>query len=102
MSAGPMRSAVLLAATAIAALAGCPGSQDVDFGDDGPDCPAGETCTELPDTCVPDRVVGSFELCSRTTDDSYLVVVTYAGSGAIDLASSELRVNSTTLDAATI
>ena len=84
-------------------LTGCPSAQPFDLctevACDGT-CNATTGECELPtDTCTPDRVVGDFEICTRTTDDSYVVVAAYTGAGTIDLAASEVRINGTPIDA---
>lgn len=85
------RATVLLAVC----LLGCPASHDVDL-DDGT-C-VGDACVEPTDACAPDRPVGPFEICTRTTDDSYVVVAVYGGAGQIDLAASEVRLNGAPVD----
>lgn len=90
------RAVVLCAA--VFALAGCPGEQDVDL---DPDPCEGEGCDEPPpDSCAPDRAVGPFEMCTKTTDSGYVVVAVYGGAGKIDLAASEVRLNGARVDVA--
>ncbi|MBL0215361.1 MAG: hypothetical protein IPQ07_15925 [Myxococcales bacterium] len=95
----------LAALTALGfSLAGCPGSQSIDLCDDPATC--GETCAttgdcpQPTDTCTPDRAVGDFAICTRTTNDSYLVVAAYTGAGTLDLATSDVRLNGAPFDAA--
>lgn len=89
----------------IGALAGCPASQDIQLCDTETACDGtcnaatGECTDDPPDSCTPDRTVGDFAFCARTTDDSYLVVAQYRGAGALDLAASDVRLNGSALDA---
>ena len=80
----------------LAVLAGCPSSQSVDL-TTGP-CNAAGECLEPEDSCIPDRKVGDFKICTRTTDDSYLVIAEYAGAGKLDLAASDVRLNGASID----
>jgi glycosidase len=79
----------------VALLAGCPGSQSVDL--TGP-CNAAGECLEPEDSCIPNRTVGDFTICTRTTDDSYLVIAAYGGAGKLDLAASDVRLNGESID----
>ena len=86
----------LAAAAAIAvALGGCPVSHDPKLGDDeectGADCPA-------PTSCNPNRKAGDFLVCARSTDDAYVVVAVYTGSGTLDVGASEIRLNADAID----
>ena len=77
-------------------LAGCPSSQPTDLTGS---CIERGDCPEPTDTCTPDRPVGDFAICTRTTADSYLVVAHYGGAGTIDLDASEVRLNGEPIDA---
>lgn len=70
-------------------LLGCPASQDPDLGGE---C-TGDECVEPEGTCTPDRTVGDLAFCTRTTDDSYIVIAQYQGPGTVDLAASEIKLN---------
>ena len=67
-------------------------------------CDVGTVCDPLSGTCVeagecvPDRVVGDFSFCFKTTVDSYALVIRYDGPGEIDLATSSTRLNDQVLD----
>ena len=78
-------------------LFGCPASQDPTL--EGGEC-TGEECVEPVDSCTPNRVVGPFQMCTRTTADSYVVVAAYSGPGALDLATSEIKLNGAAVDLA--
>lgn len=88
------------------ALAGCPASHSWEpcsetACGDGASCNAATGACEEPDptaACTPDRTVGDLAFCARTTADSYVVVATYTGADAIDLAASEVRQNGAPLD----
>ncbi len=104
----------------LALLAGCPsmGSPPPggggDGGGNGPDggttvdlcqdvtCDPGTFCDpgtgECGTTCTPDRTVGDFDFCFSRSDDGYLVVVDYTGTGDIDLAASDVSVNGVSFD----
>ncbi|MBA3451738.1 MAG: hypothetical protein H0T42_01425 [Deltaproteobacteria bacterium] len=79
----------------LAVLGGCPSSQSPDLV--GP-CSATGECLEPEDSCIPDRRVGDFTICTRTTEDSYLVVAAYSGAGTLDLAASDVRLNGASID----
>lgn len=87
----------LAAALSVLVLAGCPSSSDPHVtepctpGDEA--CPVSQTCDEL--TPVGD----SFQLCTRTDAASYTVVVKYTGAGQVALDQSDIRLDSTPLDA---
>ena len=91
--AGVTRSTLLL----VALLAGCPSSQSPDL--TGPCSVTGE-CLEPEDSCIPDHTVGDFTMCTRTTDDSYLLIAKYIGAGTLDLAASDVRLNGASIDVA--
>lgn len=58
-----------------------------------------QTCVPASEpACTPDRTVGDFGFCVATTTDSYDVVVRYTGSGQLDLAASEIRLNGADVD----
>ena len=57
--------------------------------------PSTGTCLDL---CDPDRTTGDFQFCVLTTDSSYALVVRYQGTGQIDLAASETRLNGASVD----
>lgn len=50
--------------------------------------------------CTPDRTAGDFSFCIVTHASSYVVVVTYTGSGQLNLAASEIRLNDQKIDLA--
>jgi len=84
-------------------LAGCPSSQSVglcqEVSCDGTCNAETGACTDDPvDSCTPDRRVGEFEICTKTTDDSYVVVAKYSGAAKLDLDASEVRLNGTPID----
>jgi glycosidase len=85
-------------------LAGCPTAQDPGFCFGVP-CAEGGTCnartgecTEPSDTCTPTRVVGEFAICTKTSDDAYLVIARYDGSRTLDLEASDVRLNGQPID----
>jgi hypothetical protein len=82
-----------LLATTVVGLAGCPQSNDPELTEP---CPAGSP--ECPAACEVTRTVGSFELCTQQTDDSYTITARYTGDVPLDLDRSELRVASETTD----
>jgi glycosidase len=87
------RSVLLLAFL----LGGCPSSPPTDL---TPPCEETGDCPDPVETCTPDKAVGEFLICTRTTADAYLVVAQYGGAGAIDLDASDVRLNGETVDAA--
>lgn len=96
-----MRSLLVLS---LVGLAGCPASQDLDLC--GPETACGGSCNaatgqceEPTDSCTPDRTVGEFEICAKTTDTSYVVVAHYQGSSRLDVAASDIRLNGKAFDA---
>ena len=85
-------------------LGGCPGSQTVELctetSCDGTCNAATGECTEEPaDSCAPDRSVGDFAFCTKTTDTSYVVVARYEGPAKLDLDASDIRLNGKSIDA---
>ena len=89
-----LRRTVLLS---LFALAGCPTSDDPNH--TVPCDPAVETCP-VSTTCDRFQPVGDFELCTLTGDAWYTVAVRYTGAGKLALATSEVRLDSTPIDAA--
>ncbi len=87
-----MRAGVLF----LAILAGCPASQDVDLEEP---CPQGATTCVDTEACTPDKQVGEFLICTRTNERAYLVRAAYTGSAALDLGSSDVRINGESADA---
>jgi glycosidase len=89
------------AVLAISMLAGCPASDDPDL--TNPCDPAVEMCEPEPVSteCTAFHPAGDFQLCTKAGDDSYTVVVRYAGSaGKLALAGSDIRLQSAPIDAA--
>jgi glycosidase len=66
-------------------------------------CGAGELCDPANGACMaactPDKVVGEFRFCVRSTLSSYAAVVTYTGKATIDPKASQLRLNERDLTA---
>lgn len=92
------RSFVVLS---LVALAGCPAADDPDLDGGGGDCdPAVEVCEDpVPTTCDSYTPHGELSLCTRTSSNSYTVSVKYTGAGKLALDKSEVRLQSTPLDA---
>lgn len=83
-------------------LAACPGADDPSLGggDDVACDPAVMVCDDpVPTTCDQFTPHGELSLCTRTSTDSYTVAVKYTGAGKLALDQSEVRLQSTALDA---
>ncbi len=80
----------------LVAVAGCPASVEPQL--TGTCDPATEDCPP-PSGCDSFHKVGELDLCTRTDDSSYTVVVRYSGSDPISLAASEVRIANETIDA---
>ncbi|MBL9020115.1 MAG: hypothetical protein JNL83_38370 [Myxococcales bacterium] len=90
-----------LAVLSLVALAACPAADDPNLDGGGGDCnPAVEVCEDpVPSTCESYTPHGELSLCTRTSTDSYTVSVKYTGAGKLALDRSEVRLQSTPLDA---
>ncbi len=85
------------ALVAVIVLAGCPASDTPDLTDscdpEVESCPVSMSCDAF-------RPVGDFQLCTRTGEASYTVVVKYTGAGTLALDGSQVRIDSKPVDAA--